>query len=36
MTKDKFIKLLRDAVSDFDKTISTEDGEWVVKGFIDI
>lgn len=36
MIKDKFIKLLRDAVSDFDKTISTEDGEWVVKGFIDI
>lgn len=36
MTKENFIELLRNAVIDFDKTISTDDGSWVVKGFIDI
>ena len=36
MDKKTFIKLLREAVSGFDKAISTEDGNWVVKGFIDV
>lgn len=36
MNKGTFIKLLREAVNGFDKTISTEDGNWVVKGFIDV
>lgn len=36
MDKETFIKLLRDAVNGFDKAISTEDGNWVVKGFIDV
>ena len=36
MDKDTFVKLLRGAVNDFDKFISTEDGSWVVKGFIDV
>ncbi len=36
MNKDTFIKLLRKSVSGFDKLISTKDGDWVVKGFIDI
>lgn len=37
MTKEKFIDLLRNVVvNEFAKAISTEDGEWVVKGFIDI
>lgn len=36
MNKKAFIKLLREAVCGFDKTISTEDGSWVVKGFIDV
>ena len=36
MKKETFIKLLRESVSNFDKTISSEDGNWVVKGFIDI
>lgn len=36
MTKERFIELLRDAVTHFGNTISTEDGHWVVKGFIDI
>ena len=36
MDKETFIKLLREAVNEFDKTISTEDGNWVVKGFIDV
>lgn len=36
MNKEKFIELLRNTVCSFDKAISTEDGDWVVKGFIDI
>ena len=36
MDKETFIKLLREAVNEFDKAISTEDGDWVVKGFIDV
>ena len=35
MDKNTFVKLLREAVSGFGKAISTEDGSWVVKGFID-
>lgn len=35
MDKEKFIELLSEAVSDFGQTISTEDGDWIVKGFID-
>ena len=36
MDKKTFIELLRDAVCGFDKAISTEDGDWVVKGFVDV
>lgn len=36
MDKGTFIKLLRDFATDFDKDISTENGNWVIKGFIDI
>ena len=36
MDKETFIKLLREGVCGFDKSISTEDGNWVVKGFIDV
>ena len=36
MDKKTFIELLRDAVSGFDKAISTKDGDWVVKGFVDV
>lgn len=36
MNKDIFIKLLRKAVNDFDKAITTKNGDWVIKGFIDI
>ena len=36
MDKETFIGLLRNAVGQFGKTISTKDGHWVVKGFIDI
>lgn len=36
MNKDIFVKLLREAVSDFDKVISTENCDWAVKGFIDV
>lgn len=35
MTKDEFISKLRNAVKDFSPFVSTEDGQWVVKGFID-
>ena len=36
MTKDEFISKLRNAVKDFYPFVSTEDGQWVVKGFIDV
>lgn len=36
MDKETFIRLLRKTVSEFGETISTENGDWVVKGFIDI
>ena len=36
MDKLIFIKLLKETVDSFGKSISTEEGEWVVKGFIDI
>lgn len=36
MTKERFIELLRDAVANFTPAISCENGDWAVKGFIDI
>lgn len=36
MTKERFIQLLREAVTDFTPAISCADGSWAVKGFIDI
>ena len=36
MDKETFIKLLRESVNGFDKAVCTEDGNWVVKGFIDV
>lgn len=36
MTKDEFISKLRNAVKTFTPFVSTKDGQWVVKGFIDI
>lgn len=36
MNKNDFINLLRNAVKDFENTITSDDGNWVVKGFIDI
>ena len=36
MTKDEFISKLWNAVKDFSPFVSTEDGQWVVKGFIDV
>lgn len=36
MTKDEFILKLRNAVNPFAPFVSTKDGQWVVKGFIDI
>lgn len=36
MTKDEFIFKLRNAVRSFTPYVSTKDGQWVVKGFIDI
>ncbi|MBE6401325.1 MAG: restriction endonuclease [Verrucomicrobia bacterium] len=36
MDKKTFIKLLREAVNGLDKDISTKDGSWIVKGFIDV
>lgn len=36
MTKHEFILRLRKAVAAFSPYVSTEDGQWVVKGFIDV
>ncbi len=36
MNKETFIRLLRETVNTLDKSISSKDGNWVVKGFIDI
>ena len=36
MDKETFIELLRNAVNDYDKIISTNNGDWVVKGFVDV
>lgn len=36
MNKITFINLLQEAVRDFNDVISTKDGNWVVKGFIDV
>lgn len=36
MTKDEFINKLRTAVSTFGPCVSTSNGQWVVKGFVDI
>ena len=34
--KNDFLKLIQKEVADFRKSVSTEQGDWVVKGFIDI
>lgn len=36
MDREIFLKLLRDTVNGFDRTIRTKDWNWVVKGFIDV
>lgn len=36
MEKEKFLKLLQNEVVKFNSILSTENGEWIVKGFIDI
>ena len=36
MTKDEFISNLRNVVESFTPFVSTKDGQWVVKGFIDV
>lgn len=36
MTKNEFISKLRIAVNSFSPFVSTNDGQWVVKGFIDV
>ncbi|MDE7166712.1 MAG: EcoRV family type II restriction endonuclease [Bacteroidaceae bacterium] len=36
MKKDEFISKLRSAVKSFTPFVSTKDGQWVVKGFIDV
>lgn len=36
MTKEEFISKLREAVATFAPNVSTNDGQWVVKGFIDV
>lgn len=34
--KEEFEAQLKDFVTEFDEYISTEEGEWTIKGFIDV
>ena len=34
--KNNFLKLIQKEAADFSKSVSTDQGDWVVKGFIDI
>jgi len=36
MEKEDFLRLLRDEVEEFKSAVSTQNGDWIVKGFIDI
>lgn len=36
MTKDEFVDRLQTLVKDFNKVVATKDGDWIVKGFIDV
>lgn len=36
MTRDEFLRLLQEHTQRFAHAVSTEEGEWIVKGFIDI
>ncbi len=36
MTKDEFLQALQKEISEYNKIIATEKGDWIVKGFIDI
>jgi len=36
MTKDEFVSALQAEAAGFNAAVSTDDGEWIVKGFIDI
>ncbi len=36
MEKENFLKLLRDEVEELKSAVSTQNGDWIIKGFIDI
>ncbi len=36
MTSDKFLKLLQTHAASFAKAVATNEGEWIIKGFIDV
>ncbi|CCH96785.1 MAG: hypothetical protein GPI90_23810 [Microcystis aeruginosa K13-05] len=36
MTPEHFLQLLQHQTSSFAQTVSTNEGEWIIKGFIDI
>jgi hypothetical protein len=36
MTKERFIEALQKEVGEYNKSIATEKGDWIIKGFIDI
>lgn len=36
MTADEFLALLQSQAADFTQAVSTTDGEWIVKGFVDV
>jgi len=36
MTADEFLKCLQEHAATFAKAVATDEGEWIIKGFIDI
>jgi hypothetical protein len=36
MNKDEFLQALQKEISEYNKIIATDKGDWIVKGFIDI
>src|SRR6266853_1064594 len=36
MTADEFLKYLQEHAATFAKAVATDEGEWIIKGFIDI
>ncbi|MGZ8245985.1 hypothetical protein [Methylomagnum sp.] len=36
MTKEEFLRALQSEISLFEKAVSNDEGQWIIKGFIDV